>query len=410
MYSKCFLSFGKINKYLWLIILALIFYACQTIIENESKFFGGDNKLHPVIYCINYSLGLCLSFILIIIYKVWNKNKNKKNKTTVAYNNLNNLSQIKQVSRKEKYCLILLVSIIDFVAVGFSIIYYVDFDGYLNAWTSTIITMSLFSYCFLNKKLYKHHYLSIIFISVLGILINIWGQKFTIDNIEKNYIGYLISLFTETLFGLSYVIYKYMMLKKYIHFQEIMFFEGLIELIIFVLMIIFISKNGSTDNFLDYIHELDTKEIIIFISLMIIQFIYNSLSFMIINMFSPFHIFLLNILAEFVLYFFGIAEGKEDNIIYIILSIISFIICIFMILVYIEIIEINCFGLSRMTKKNIELRAELDSNINNNYYEDEKRIDYKDYSIDLIDDKFKELKEFLPPDDTSSFDEMKIKV
>ena len=225
MSSKCFLSFGKINKYLLLIILALIFYACQTHIESESKFFGDDNKLHPVIYCINYSLGLCLSFILIIIYKVWNKNKNQKNKAANAYNNLNNLSQIKQVSRKEKYCLILLVSIIDFVAVGFSIIYYVDFDGYLNAWTSTIITMSLFSYCFLNKKLYKHHYLSIIFISVLGILINIWGQKFTIDNIEKNYIGYLISLFTETLFGLSYVIYKYMMLKKYIHFQEIIFLK-----------------------------------------------------------------------------------------------------------------------------------------------------------------------------------------
>jgi len=81
MSFKCFLSFGKINKYLWLIILALIFYACQTIIERESKFFG-ENMQHPVIYCINYSLSLCLSFILIIIYKVWNKNKNKKKQST----------------------------------------------------------------------------------------------------------------------------------------------------------------------------------------------------------------------------------------------------------------------------------------------------------------------------------------
>ena len=222
---------------------------------------------HPVIYCINYSLSLCLSFILIIIYKVWNKNKNKKSRAqTIAYNNLNNLSQIKQVSRKEKYCLILLVSTIDFTAIGFSNIYYVDFDEYLNAWTSTIISMSLFSYCFLNTKLYKHHYLSIIIIVALGIFINVEGRKFTVDNIKKNYIGYLVSLFTETLFGLSYVIYKYMMLKKYIHFQEIMFYEGLIELIIFVLMLIFVTKYGSIDNFWDYIHELDSKEIINFIS------------------------------------------------------------------------------------------------------------------------------------------------
>ena len=34
-----------------------------------------------------------------------------------------------------------------------------------------------------------------------------------------------------------------------------------------------------------------------------------------------------------------------------------------MILVFIEIIELNFFGLSKMTKKNIELRARLDSMI-----------------------------------------------
>ena len=97
--------------------------------------------------------------------------------------------------------MILLVSIIDFTAIGFSNIYYVDFDEYLNAWTSTIISMSLFSYCFLNTKLYKHNYLSIIIIVVLGIFINVEGRKFTVDNIKKNYIGYLVSLFTDTLFA-----------------------------------------------------------------------------------------------------------------------------------------------------------------------------------------------------------------
>ena len=46
-----------------------------------------------------------------------------------------------------------------------------------------------------------------------------------------------------------------------------------------------------------------------------------------------------------------------------------------------------------MTKKNIELRAKLDSIINETDYEGEKGIDYKEYSIDLINDKSKEPKE-----------------
>ena len=38
--------------------------------------------------------------------------------------------------------------------------------------------------------------------------------------------------------------------------------------------------------------------------------------------------------------------------------------CFFLTLVFLEIIELNCFGLSYMTKKNIELRAQLDVGLN----------------------------------------------
>ena len=58
-------------------------------------------------------------------------------------------------------------------------------------------------------------------------------------------------------------------------------------------------------------------------------------------------------------------------------------------LVFIEVIEINCFGLSYMTKKNFEIRAQLDSfeieedNKNKNISKNE--AEFKGYIIELYD-------------------------
>ena len=61
-----------------------------------------------------------------------------------------------------------------------------------------------------------------------------------------------------------------------------------------------------------------------------------------------------------------------------------------MILVYIEVILLNFCGLSDMTKKNIELRAQLDKLMSENDEEDDededdKRVTLKGYEISLID-------------------------
>ena len=58
-------------------------------------------------------------------------------------------------------------------------------------------------------------------------------------------------------------------------------------------------------------------------------------------------------------------------------------------LIFIEIIELNFCGLSYMTKKNIELRAIQDSNININ--DDEQRINFEGYLLTLKNDKIEEI-------------------
>ena len=111
----------------------------------------------------------------------------------------------------------------------------------------------------------------------------------------------------------------------------------------------------------------------------------------------------MNVLIELIYYFLDINE--EDNILIAIISIIFILICIFMSLVFIEIIQLNIFGLSNMTQKNIELRAQHDSDLIHEINSDLK-IDYKGYNIDLNDNQY-ELNEFTNLDDNSSNNETK---
>jgi len=85
--SKCkLITFGQINLYILLISLGSLFYAATELITLKSKKLGEENKQenteknrHPLIMMINYSLGLCLSFIFFIIYKICNKNNKNTN-------------------------------------------------------------------------------------------------------------------------------------------------------------------------------------------------------------------------------------------------------------------------------------------------------------------------------------------
>ena len=76
------------------------------------------------------------------------------------------------------------------------------------------------------------------------------------------------------------------------------------------------------------------------------------------------------------------------------------VVCSFMILVFVEIIELNFCGISAMTKKNIELRAKIDSMITNNNDinnikgdndDEDTFIDLKDYTLEV--DNIEENKE-----------------
>ena len=138
--KKCnYINFGKINKYMFLVLLNALLYFILSITGDHSKFYSEKN-LHPIIYNISSSLGSSLSFILYIIYNIRNKTK-----INIINNLPTNQNNINQINLKTKLLWILLVTIISFIYHLIESIMWFNLDSYLNIWAFYITFLSLFS-------------------------------------------------------------------------------------------------------------------------------------------------------------------------------------------------------------------------------------------------------------------------
>ena len=386
------ISFGKTNIFFSLILVGAILLTSLTYVESLTKFFAEINY-HPVIYSMTYSLGLCLSFSFLIIYKIRNKSvkdnilpHNKDHQISRTFTGVSSTKT--HMTFKEKFLWILLTSVINYIAYIFFCIYWMNETNFLNCWGITIIFMSLFSNLILKIKLYRHHYLSIIVVVLLGFSYNIAMDKFSKENMKKNYDCYLVQFMTECLISLMNVMYKYLVETKYILSYEILLIEGLIEFVLGIITLIITTSAGIVDNFWDFIDEVDSHEIAILIIITLIQFLLYTTEIIIIVKFSPFHVLLINILRDYILFFVFFDTKNLAASIYVVFAIC---ICIFMILVFIEIIELNFFGLSTMTKKNIILRSKKESIDVGSFHKDDIVVNIQGYTLNFEEDKSIEL-------------------
>jgi hypothetical protein len=345
-----FINCGKTNRYIFSILIGAVFYAFVIVLENESTAFKDENENnpHPIVYTLIYTFSLCLSFIFLIIYKIRTKRQNKNNNSITIEQNLYTRKtmktichQVKIVTKKEKFLWILLVSVIDYIAFSFNSIFWITMDKYINNWSTNFLSISLFSYFILKTKLYKHHFVCIATIVIIGLLFNIPLGVFSQEKIGNYYDYYLSFIFTGIFFNLTYVLYKKMMLKKYIKSYEILFFQGIIESILGIITLIIMTKYDYIDNYWKFIEKLNKTQIIIILLIILGRFLFHSMIMIIIDIFSPFYVFLVFVIGEIT--FFSVSM-KNDPII-IISSIIFFSVSLFTILVFIELIELNCFGL-----------------------------------------------------------------
>ena len=142
------------------------------------------------------------------------------------------------------------------------------------------------------------------------------------------------------------------MLIKYINPYEIMFFQGLFESIFSIIFLAITTKFGFIDNFFHFIDNIDNKEIGIIVAWIVAYFIYMLIFYKTIEIFNQFYLYFSILISEYIVFFIEISNYEVWQII---VSVFLMVICSFMILVFVEIIELNFCGISDMIKKNIEL-------------------------------------------------------
>ena len=212
-----------------------------------------------------------------------------------------------------------------------------------------ILFTSIFYYLFFKSKLYRHHYLSIVIILIIGLVID-----FVEGNIQKDFTDniklILLSFLRVILLSLVYVLIKYTMEKKYASPYEIGFYNGLINLIIFIVGALIDHYFYGRFDYKEYFDNFNGKELLVIFGLMVTQFgIYMSL-FIIDKNDTPCHIFIVFVFGQLA-YYYNLTEIS-------IVSIICLILILFFSLIFNEIIELNFCGLSQNTRKNIILRGD----------------------------------------------------
>ena len=359
-----FISFGKIDKKIIPIILGGIFSFISRYLFTVEII-----SQHLIISNILSTLPRILALIPYIILKIRSKGiKNDDNNLELNQKTGKNLIyiDINDKITKNKWIYILVTSIIFFVQ-GLLLIYTTNITT--NSWIFDILFTCIFCYLIFKIKIYLHHYVSIILIILAGLIPDLILYRIQSD-ITKSTGYFFLRFLREILFSFHDVIIKYSIEFKFCSVYELCFYNGIICSILLFIFAIFDYFYFEVDRYIEFLSQTDGKAISIIIVFMIVQ-----LGVFICNLFTnkdntPFHIFIIYAFGQFGFYIKYIDD-----------SMIALIICqiliLFLSLIFTEIIEINCFGLSKNTKKRISLRAiQNDLNIL-------ETIDYEDSEFEF---------------------------
>ena len=339
-----FIRFGKIDKNLIPILVGCVFsfftrllftYKGTTLFNHLilSNLIGNISKLFTIIP------------FLIIIYK---HHKAKKELGKKEKNLFHRESKKEIIKGKWKY--ILLSGIIYFIQ-GTILFFTIEVKTNLYIWD--ILITCIFSYLILKIKLFRHHYLSITLIILIGIILDLATGNLQQD-ISNNWKKILLRFTREIIFSLHDIINKYAMEIKFCKLYEISFYTGLITIILFGLFSMLDYFFFNLDNFGEYFKDFNFTEL-----LLIFGYIFAQLGLYLGILFTnkdntPCHIFIIYIFGQIAYY---VVDFSGNSII----VIICLVFILFLSLIFNEIIEINFLGLSDNTKRNISERAALEN-------------------------------------------------
>ena len=341
------IGLGKIDKSLIPIIVGCVFCFVNRIINQYDGSLLLENKIIPNIFIAFSDL---LTLIPYLILKKRSKQiKDSDIQITKTYHleYIYTNSDLENTQGKGRF--ILLSGVILFVE---AIMFASTFKIKSNSWYLYILITSAFYYIIFKIKLFKHHYLSIIIIILSGIIIDL-----VLGNLQNDFLNHffllLISILRIILLSFYYVIVKYTIEKKFVSVYEIIFFIGIINFVMFIIFAIFDYFFFDIDDYEKYFTNFNGMELLVALGVMITQLGMDICITITDKNESPCHIFIIFVFGQLAYYFFNLNE-------YLVIVIICLILMLFFTLVFNEIIEINLWGLSLNTKRNIINRAQSD--------------------------------------------------
>ena len=206
-----FISIGKIDRNIIPIITGCVFcFLSRLLFRVDTQLF--KQKIFP-----NLLASFCRIFTLIpiLITKIGskkvqhnynNQNDNKNNDLELIYSEKDD-----DIVIKGKWRFILISAVLIFVQ-GILLLY--TFQIKSNTWIWDILITTFLYYLVFKEKLYKHHYLSMIFILLTGLIIDLSLGNLQND-ISNNLFFLLLRILRETLYSSIDVINKYLMEKKF---------------------------------------------------------------------------------------------------------------------------------------------------------------------------------------------------
>ena len=347
--AKCFIILGRTNKLLLLPLIACLTQIIYVVINSFDKDIAKPNN--TFIFSMAISLGQMSVRLYPYILKISNK-ENKRIKSSIKKQFLD-------------YFILSFLFIID-IGVGniSSILRKGKADSIffpindLNFTSIEIIFIICISAFLLKYKYFKHHIISLVIFVSLAIFCHILCHVLKGDNKKSSYdfLFNIIIPIVRVALDAAYNCYqKYMMEKLYYPYWNVAFVPGIIQLIVGIIGFV-ISLNK------EFYSYFDVNQTSIIIYKIILPFIFH------IIMCPLFILILYYFTPEFVLIIFQFACcAKHMTLInssthawqpYICSSL--NIIQIFLLLIYLEIIELNFCDLNKNTRRNIDLRGQDD--------------------------------------------------
>ncbi len=361
------ISLGTIDKSLIVILIGSVFCFLNRLLSKIKE--GKILFQSPILTNIYIAISRFITIIPFIILTI--KTKNRTTNTDIENIKQHQTSlhkdSIKEVSKgKWKYILLsVLVYLVN------TIFFAQSFQIKTNCWIWYILIAALFHYLIFKVKLYRHHYITSILIILIGLAIDLITKNLQVEIVEKPW-NLIMKFLHGVLFPLYNVMAKYVMDKFYVSVYEFSFYIGLFNLVILLIFSIFDYYFIGWTPFKEYFKIFDYKQLLIALGVIFTQLGINITTLFVSKNNSPCHVFIIFVFGQIAYYvddFSGIFT----------LVIVLLVIILFLSLIFNEIIEINFFGLSDNTRKNIMKRAEIEAIDKSKYeYDSEKDNESED--------------------------------